>query len=87
MGTGLRFQTALEEEIDAIYADAENAGHRPPPADVREARAKKEVRRKQPQLWADFQSEHSEMEALRLWITSAKANINGLQSLRKAEAP
>lgn len=87
MGTGLRYEVALEEEISEIYELAEKAEKRPPPADVREARAKRAVKVKHPDLWADYQRESSEIEALKLWISSAKANINGLQTLRKGEAP
>lgn len=84
-GIGLQYDIALQEEISTIYKLAENAGQRPPPADVREARALQAVRTKRPELWASYHQTKARITALRSWISNLKEEIGGLQSLRKGE--
>lgn len=84
-GIGLQYDIALQDEISTIYELAENAGQRPPPADVREARALRAVRIEHPELWASYHQTKARITALRSWISNLKEEIGGLQSLRKGE--
>lgn len=82
-GLGLRFKIAVDEEKLAIYDAAIMAGNRPPPADIRDARAEQRVREKHPTEYAAYQAKVARVEALKIWITSLKAAISANQSLRK----
>lgn len=81
MGTGLEYEVRKEEEISDLYEL-----EKPPPADVREARAKRAVRTKYPELWAKYHKQKAEIEGLRKWLADNKDMKNGLQTLQKAEA-
>lgn len=87
LGTGLRYEVALEEEISEIYALAERAEKRPPPEDVRHARAKRAVRTKLPELFAEYYRDKARIDGLKGWVSNQKQAISAAQSLRKGEAP
>lgn len=85
-GLGIRFDVAVKEEIASIYEEALEAEHRPPPADVRQAKAERAVRIKDPELWAEYHATKARIDALKLWISNQKATISANQSIRKGEA-
>lgn len=84
-GVGLEYDIAIKEEIATLYEDALEAGHRPPPADVREAKAERAVRIKRPELWSEFHHGKARIDALRSWIANQKAVISANQSIRRGE--
>lgn len=86
-GTGLQYDIAIKEEIATIYDLALNNEQRPPPADVRAAKAERAIRIKNPGLWAEYHAKKARIDALKTWIVNMKAAISANQSVRKAEAP
>lgn len=84
--TKLRYETSIGEELLRIYEEALQDGRRVPPEDLRSALAEKAVRTKQPELHAEYNSQKTRIEALRLWLSNQKAVISGYQSLRRGEA-
>ncbi len=82
-GIGLSFDIAVDEEKLRLYDDAVEEGTRPPPADIRQIKAERTVRAREPQRWAEYQAKKARIDALKLWLTSLKAAISANQSLRK----
>jgi hypothetical protein len=85
-GTGLRYEVAIKDELAYLYTTALEEGRKPPAEDIRGALAERAVRSKQPQLYADYHAQKTQIEALKLWISSQKQVISGYQSLRRGEA-
>jgi hypothetical protein len=87
-GIGARYEFAVERELLAIVDQYEAQGKRPPAEDIRTARAKAIVRKKEAALYVSYLQALTEMKALRSWISqqreviSAKQTVfNGLRSL------
>lgn len=85
-GVGLEYDVAIKEEIAALYEAALEADKRPPPADVRAAKAERAVRVKRPDLWAEYHATNARIEALKSWTINQKQVISANQSIRRAEA-
>jgi hypothetical protein len=86
LGVGLRYETAVRDEVAFLYQNAIENGTKPPPADVREAMAERAVQTKQPELWARYHNTNARITALKMWISNLKAVISANQSIRKGEA-
>lgn len=85
LGTGLKFDIAIKDEISFIYTNAIENEKRLPPKDVREAMAHRAVQVKQPELWAKFHTDKARIDGLRSWISNNKAAISACQSILKGE--
>lgn len=80
-GPKLRWEIAVDAEIDAIYEESE----RSPPQDVRLARAKARARKNNPDLWSDYERLSTEINAFQKWISARKQSISARQSILSAE--
>lgn len=85
MGTGVRFETALRNELAFIYADAIENERRPPAEDIREAMAYRAVQVKRPDLWARYHAEKAEIDALTVWVRNQRDAISANQSILRGE--
>ena len=83
LGVGLRFDSAIREELAGIYERAIANGERPPAEDIRQAMADKAVQTKHPDLWAEFHNTKARIESLKSWLTNQRAAISADQSLRR----
>jgi hypothetical protein len=86
-GLALQYEIAIKEQVAAIYDAAIDLEQKPPPADVRQAKAERWVRTTDPHLWAEYHAMKSRIDALKTWISNQKATISANQSIRKGEIP
>jgi len=86
-GLALEYDVAIKEEVAKIYDEAIEAEQKPPPADVRGAKAERHVRTVKPTLWAEYHATKARIDALKTWISNQKATISANQSIRKGEIP
>lgn len=80
-GVGDLYEIAFDEELNAIYCEYEDDEKRPPAEDIRTARARIRLRKKDPDLVARYKRTLTEMKALQTWISSQKQVISGKQSV------
>lgn len=78
LGVGVLYDIAIEDELTSIYEESER---KPPAEDIRTAMAKARVRRKKPDLDADYRRLSTEMKATQLWISNQKAVLSARQSV------
>jgi len=86
-GVGLQYEIAVKERIADLYDEAIDAEAKPPPADVRQAKAERMVRNQEPLLWSEYHHGKARIDALRSWISNQRSTISANQSVRKGEVP
>lgn len=84
-GPQLRYESAVDGHIAAIYEECVAHERRVPAEDVRAAMARARVEREQPDLFADYHRIRSRIEALQRWISARKASVSARQSILSAE--
>ena len=77
LGVGARYRIALEEALVAVY----EATEKPPPADIRQAKANARLRQTHPELVAEYDRLTTEVKALSQWIAANKQVISAKQSV------
>jgi hypothetical protein len=84
-GPQLRWLDIVGDELDKLAQEYEDKEKRPPAKEVLQVRAEKRAKRRDPQLWADYNQLHSEIGALQKWISAKKETISARQSALKGE--
>jgi hypothetical protein len=77
LGVGARYQIELDTALVAIYEETE----KPPPADIRLAKANTRLRQTHPDLVAEHARLTTEAKALQQWISANKQVISARQSI------
>lgn len=85
VGVRARYEYAVADAADAIFEEYENAGKRPPPESVRLGRARRQVQREDPDLFARYHALAASVENGRTWLTQKRAAVSALQTLYRAE--
>ena len=81
LGIGTRYAIALDDELTAIYDEAEAKDKRPPAEDIRAAMARRRVRTKHPDLDADYHRVTTELNALTMWLRDQRTVLSARQSV------
>jgi hypothetical protein len=84
-GVESRYQGAYDEEIIRIEEEALANDRRPPASDIRAARARLAIRKRNPDLYQEWLYRTSTVEALGKWIAARKSVISALQSVLRGE--
>jgi hypothetical protein len=84
-GVKLRYEEAIDEALDAIVKPYEAEGKRPPAEDVRAARARRQVKRVDPDLYDEYHALAATIPRIQRWISSARVAITARQSVLKTE--
>jgi hypothetical protein len=84
-GEGETWQPGPQLRWLDIVGDELDKEKRPPAKEVLQVRAEKRAKRRDPQLWADYNQLHSEIGALQKWISAKKETISARQSALKGE--
>lgn len=84
-GVKLRYDEAIDDALDAIAQSYEDREKRPPAEDIRGARARKRVKREQPDLYDEYQALDATIRRIERWLGDSKSAIYARQSVLKTE--
>lgn len=85
LGIKLQFEEALDDALDEIVASYEAEGKRAPAEDVRAARARKKVKREQPDLYDEYHVLEGTHRRIERWLRDSRSAIMARQSVLKTE--
>lgn len=83
VGVRLTYETAVADEASEIVDHYEREGKRAPGEDVRNARAAKIIRERDPELFANYHALKGAIETGQRWLSGKKATLSALQTLNK----
>jgi hypothetical protein len=84
-GLQLRWEDAVLDAIEAVYAEYERDEKKAPAREIVERKAARRARQARPELHADYTRAAAEMAALKGWISAKKETISARQSVLSAE--
>jgi hypothetical protein len=79
------YEEALDDALDAIVSHYEEEEKRPPAEDIRAARARKRLRREQPDLVDEYNILVAQERRIERWLRSAESATRARQSVLKTE--
>lgn len=83
-GIGARYEIALDARSEAIYDKAIEDGKRIA-VEICKAKAARQIRDDEPELWKSHRDISTDLKAARIWISQTKTAINARQSVLKGE--
>lgn len=84
-GTKLRYEEALDDELDKLADHYEDLGKRPPAKEILLARARKAVKKSDPDLYTDYFIQEATKQRIERWLADSRSALFGRQAVLKTE--